>query len=585
MSRYHSISRRDFLKLAGAGLGSAMLASCKKGVKLTAESFSNGTPPPAVSSNVTPLPAGTVADTILANGRIMTVDASNSIAEAIALKGDKILRVGSNQEINSLVNAATKVINLNGRTVTPGFIDPHIHFRIWGLQNSFYTGFMPPEVKDIPTLQSALKEAVKRLQPGEWLMGYYLVLTDKMVPTREDLDTFSPHNPVFIMHIGGHWGTANNAAMQIAGITAGTQSPDGGIIEKVNGELTGVFYNHRAMDLVRKFAPTTSIGDVKQAILDTQKAFAASGVTSFHDNNIRDVAEIQAYQELARDGLLALRNELYLTLEWPSDWEKVAQVKPMDDAVTHFAGYKFLIDGQGPTAYTHEAHTGPSWKMPTWDPAIFKEGIRRCHDTGLQICVHTIGDAAADLTLEAYEAAMNANPRPDPRHRIEHAILTTPQATQKMKDLGVVVSTQPAFTYVFGEGYKNLFSPAQLGRVLVTREWLEAGVHVAIGSDAPSTPLYNPGATLAGAMTRLTFKKDVLGKEQIFNFTQALRAHTCEGAYSAHQENIKGTLEAGKYADLVVWPVDPAKMDGMELAAVKTVDMTMVGGKVVYEKG
>lgn len=255
----------------------------------------------------------------------------------------------------------------------------------------------------------------------------------------------------------------------------------------------------------------------------------------------------------------------------------------MDNEVTRFAGYKFLIDGQGPTAYCHEPHHGVEWQLPTWEPQMFTETVKSLHNTGLQICVHCIGDAAADLTLAAYEAAMNANPRSDPRHRIEHAIITTPQSTQKMKDLGVVVSTQPAFVYVFGEGWRTLFTAAQMERILVTREWVETGVHVAIGSDAPSTPLYYPQATLAGAMTRYTSKKGQIGADQALDFAQALRAHTYEGAYAAHQEDIKGTLEAGKLADLVVWPEDPGRMSLSELAQTTTVDITMVGGKVVYE--
>ena len=372
--------------------------------------------------------------------------------------------------------------------------------------------------------------------------------------------------------------------MQIAGVTNSTTSPEGGIIEKKDGELTGVFYNHRAMDVLRRFAPPVTIDAVKQGIIDTQKAFASCGVTCFHDNNIRDVDSIQAYQELTQEGKLYLRNELYLTLEWPADMEHVAQVQPLDNELTHFAGYKFLIDGQGPTAYCHEAHNGVEWRLPTWEPQNFKETIKSLHDTGLQICVHCIGDAAVDLTLEAYEAAMNANPRSDPRHRIEHAIITTPQATQKMKDLGVVVSTQPAFIYVFGEGWKTIFTPAQMERVMMTREWIDAGVHVAIGSDAPSMPLYYPQATLAGAMTRLTKKINEIGGDQVIDFTQALRAHTYEGAYAAHQENDLGTLEAGKFADLVVWPEDPSGLNNTDLANTTTVDMTMVDGKVVYEK-
>ena len=585
MSKHSSVSRRDFLKLAGAGLGAAVLASCNRGVDLTAVAQASASPLPQVAeATVTPYPPGTIADTILANGRIMTVDATNSIAEAIAIKGNKILNVGTSDAIRALADSATKVIELNGRTVTPGFIDPHLHFSVFGLQNGYYTPFMPPEVKDIPSLQRALADYLKGLASGEWVMGYYLGLSDKMIPTQEDLDPVSKKNPVFIMHIGGHWGTANSVAMQLAGITNDTPSPEGGIIEKVNGQLTGVFYNHRAMDVLRRVAPPVSNDQVRQAIIDTQKAFASCGVTCFHDNNIRTADDIQIYQQLTQEGKLYLRNELYLTLEWPGDIEHVSQVQPLNNGITHFAGYKFLIDGQGPTAYTHEAHNGAEWRLPTWDPQNFKDTVKTLHDTGLQICVHCIGDAATDLVLEAYEGAMDANPRSDPRHRIEHAIITTPQATQKMKDLGVVVSTQPAFIYVFGEGWKTLFTPAQMERIVMTREWLDAGVHVAIGSDAPSMPLYNPQITLAGAMTRITKNMNVIGGDQVLDFTQALRAHTYEGAYSGHREHDLGTLEAGKLADLVVWPADPSAMNYTQLANTKTVDMTMVDGKVVYEK-
>jgi hypothetical protein len=578
MSKHHHLTRRDFLKLAGAGIGGAILA-CGKGSELTAVPGSGVT-----QAGVTPLPPGTTADTVLVNGKIMTVDSINSIAEGIAIKGDKIVMTGSDKLIRSLAAPDAKVIDLNGRTVTPGFIDPHIHFRVWGLQNVYYTPFLPPDVKDVPNLQRVLADVLKGKQPGEWIMGYYLALSDKMIPTKEDLDPVSRDNPVFIMHIGGHWGTANSAAMQIAKISNSTPSPEGGIIEKKDGELTGVFYNHRAMDILRVYAPPVSADQVTKAILDTQTVMASCGMTSFHDNNVRSVEDIRAYQQLSQEGKFFLRNDLYLTLEWPSDMDKVAQVQPMDSDVTRFAGYKFLIDGQGPTAYTHEPHNGVEYRLSTWEPQMFKDTVKSLHDTGLQICVHCIGDAAADLTLEAYEAAMNANPRSDPRHRIEHAIITTSKATQKMRDLNVVVSTQPAFIYLFGEGWKTLFTPQQIERILVTREWIDSSVHVAIGSDAPSTPLYYPAITLAGAMSRYTIKQNFMSTDQVLTFEEALRAHTYEGAYSAHQENVKGTLEAGKFADLVVWPDDPAKLSIGELAQVKTVDMTMVGGKVVYEK-
>ena len=209
-------------------------------------------------------------------------------------------------------------------------------------------------------------------------MGYYMVMAGKPIFTKEDLDPVSKNNPVFIMHIGGHWGTANSAAMQIAGITNSTPSPEGGIIEKVNGELTGVFYNHRAMDMLRRYAPPISNDLIRQSIIDSQKVFAACGVTTFHDNNVRSLEDIKAYQELSQEGELYLRNELYLTLEWPADMEKVAQVQPIDNGMTHFAGYKFLIDGQGPTAYCHEPQM-------VWNGAC-QPGIRRISRTLSRPC-------------------------------------------------------------------------------------------------------------------------------------------------------------------------------------------------------
>jgi len=582
------LTRRDFVKVAALGLGSlaGALACGQAGLGTTPTGTLRVQPTSAPGTTATTAatpPSGQVADMVLLNGKVITVDAANTIAQAVAVKDGRIQAVGADAAIRALAGPQTQTIDLGGKTVTPGLIDPHLHFRAVGLNNTYYIPFLPPDVKDVPSLQRALADAIKGKRPGEWIMGYYMVLTDKSVPTKEDLDAVSPENPVFIMHIGGHWGTANSVALRIADITSSTPSPQGGIIEKKNGEPTGVFYNHRAMDVLRQFAPPITGELVKQSILATQTLLASCGVTSFHDNNIRDLDDLRLYQELSQEGKLFLRNDLYLTLEWPADLRKVDQVAQIQDEVTRFRGFKFLIDGQGPTAYCHRPHNGVEWRLTTWDPKMFKDTIRSLHDTGLQICVHCIGDAATDLVLEAYEAAMNANPRSDPRHRIEHAILTTAQATRKMKDLGVVVSTQPAFIYLFGEGWNYLFGAERMERIMVTQEWIRSGVHVAIGSDAPSTPFYHPQATLAGAMTRYTFKRNTIGADQRLSFTEALRAHTYEGAYSGHQENVKGTLETGKFADLVVWTTDPSTLSPEDLFN-STVDLTMVGGKIVFKR-
>lgn len=575
------LSRSEFLKLVASGLGGVVLA-CRKS--------SDASPtivPPSPAALATQAPAsfadGTLADLVLANGIVHTVDDLNSVTQAVAVSGERILAVGSSEDMLALAAPNARIYDLEGRAVTPGLIDPHLHFRGYGLMTSYYTGFNLPDVTDIAGLQRVLADVVSVTPPGQWINGYYMVLSDKPIPAKEDLDPVSPDHPVFMMHIGGHWGTANTAALQAARVTGSTPSPEGGIIEKRDGQATGVFYNHRAMDVLRQAAPPITDGLVRQSIIDTQVLMASCGVTCFHDNNIRDVESIRAYQDLSLSGDLFLRNNLYLTLEYPTDIRKVDQVEVIQNDVTRFLGYKFLIDGQGPTAFTHQPHNGHEWQMPTWEQSSFIDTVRSLHDTGLQICVHCIGDAAADLVLDAYQLAMNANPRSDPRHRIEHAVLTATSSTTRMRDLGVLVSTQPAFIYLFGDGWQSLFGVDRMQRIMVTREWIESGVHLAIGSDAPSTPFYHPQASLAGAMTRYTFNQTPIAPEQALDFTQALRAHTIEGAFAAHQEHVLGSIEQGKFADLVVWPSDPAAMTIQQLGATRTVDMTFIGGRLVHQ--
>ena len=177
---------------------------------------------------------------------------------------------------------------------------------------------------------------------------------------------------------------------------------------------------------------------------------------------------------------------------------------------------------------------------------------------------------------------MNANPRPDPRHRLEHAIITTPEATRRIKDLGVVVSTNPTFICMAGDMYEDILGKERTKRVIVTREWLENGIHLTIGSDTPTTPWYTPQVTMAAAIVRPTPTKYILNPEQCLTFEEVLRAHTIEAAYASHQENEKGSLEAGKLADIAVWPADPSTLSPTSLRDMDEIDMTLVGGKVVH---
>lgn len=582
------VSRRRFLAGAGAVLA-WLLTGCGRRGQRTPESTAGSTTSPTLPAGPTLTPVSTpvpadpslAADMVLRGGKVITVDAVDTIAQAVAIRDGLIQAVGTDEEIAPTIGPATQVVELAGRALTPGLIDPHNHFQVMGQMHGYYLPFTPPEIRTVEDMQAKLADLVAQTPAGEWIKGYYLAFQGGGMPTRHDLDGVSPDHPVWVFQQGGHFGTANSLALQVAGITRDTPNPTGGIIEHdAQGELTGILYNHRAMDLLRRHIPILTMDDIRQNIIDTQALFAACGVTSFQDNNVRGVQTIQTYREAGAG--LYLRGAVYYTLEWPHDLDRALQeIEYFRDHMIRFAGFKFLIDGQAPTAYCHAPHNGMSWDMPTWDPQVFKDTVRALHDTGLQICVHCAGDASVDLVLDAYEAAMNANPRSDPRHRIEHAILTTPEATRRMADLGVVVSTQPQFLRIGGNYWSGVFGAERDPRIIVTREWLDNGVVVALGSDAPTTPWYTPQVTLAGAVGRPTLTNEVHNPEQCLTIQEALRAHTMGSAYAAHQETIKGSIEPGKLADVIIWNGDPYTMTLQQLWQAE-VDMTIVGGKVVY---
>ena len=588
--------RREFLKRAGLATGGLLAGSLACGrseqsivqpaptvptVAASPSVTATSLPPPA-----TPPPSDLAADVLLLNGKIITVDPADAIAQAVAIKDRRIQAVGTDAEIAPLAGERTQVIDLGGRAVTPGLIDAHNHFQIMGLMDGYYVPFLPPEVRTIADLQASLAEAVAQTPEGEWIQGYLLVVAEGRLPNRHDLDPISPNHPVWIMQQGGHYGSANTLALQIAGITADTPDPVGGVIERdQNGDPTGVFYNHRAMDLLRQHVPRYTMDMVQQNIASTQPLFAACGVTTFHDNNVRGVEVVDTYLETGRQGEMYLRGAVYYTLEWPSDLERaLSEIESYGDDFMRFAGFKFLLDGQLKMAYCHQPHEGVRWDTPTWEPDTFKRTVRALHDTGLQICVHCAGDAAVDLTLDAFEEAMDANPRPDPRHRIEHCILNTPQATQRMKDLGVVVSTQPQFIRLGGDVYPIMFGEERARRAIATREWLEAGVPLALGSDSPTTPWYTPQVTLFGAVTRVTLSNQTHAPDQCLTIQEALRAHTMGSAHAGHEEAIKGSIEVGKLADMAVWNQDPYTALLQQLWQIP-IDMTLVGGDIVFQSG
>ena len=570
-------SRRNFLLL---GVGAAATATVgglllrDRSVEMTAR------PTQTVTQRSATLKPGEFADTVLVNGNIITVDQADTIVQALAIKDGLILQTGANDEIGALAGAGTKTIDLLGKTVTPGLIDAHNHLQVWGTLDKNFNRLLPPEVRTPDDLLSRLSAIIAETKPDEWVQGYFWNIDP--LPTRANLDPISPNNPVWLIQQGGHFACCNSLALKIADITADTPNPEGGIIERdKDGNPTGVVYNHRAMDMVRIHAPQPTREMIVDNIKFAEDKMAAVGVTTFHDCNARFEA-VQAYLETGRKKAMTLRGQIFCTSEWPFEVDRALEIEHYADDHLRFAGYKFLIDGQFPTWYTREPHPGITWDMPTWKPESFKEAVKALHDTGLQVSVHCGGDAAVDLTLDAYEDAMRSNPRPDPRHRIEHASLCTKDAVQRAAKLGVVISTQPQFIH-FSADLPGKLGADRASRIMVTREWLDAGITLALGSDTPTSPWYEPQVTLAASVWRADVNKKSFHPEQAITIQEALRAHTMGSAYAAFEENVKGSLEPRKFADLTVWGNNIYEIEPSEIVNTK-IEMTMIGGKIVYQK-
>jgi len=586
MAHRHGFTRRDFLKLSGVGLGGATLASCQRATKVEVTAV----PPPAGSAAppVAPLAPGEAADAVLVNGNIVTMDAQRSKAKALAIKDGLIRLVGDEKDARAVVGGTTQLIDLHGRTVTPGLIDAHCHLGAAGLLGTVYVDISWPAIDTIEQMQAKVAERIAKTPPGEWVLGAGWVGFDGRYPNKHDVDPVSPNHPVMLINQGGHFAVVNSLALEMAGVNASTPDPGNGrFLREANGEPDGTVMNHPAMDYFRKLWPKDMFSQqvVETSILSPQAKFASVGVTSFQDVYARGMDRMLAHFEIARRGGMTLRGQVMNVLEYIQELDgRVDAIEAMryEDDYMHFAGAKVQVDGAGEASFTHEPHNGIVWNLSIWTPENLNQVVRAFHDAGYQVACHTMGDAAVDMALDAIEAAMNANPRPDPRHRIEHSVLNTDAALQRTKDLGVVISTQPTFIRAFGDGAERIWGEERMQRMIPTRTWLDMGVPLALGSDAPSLPWWDPQSTLAASILRYTITNKPVNLEQALTLDEAMYAHTMGGAYADFAEGKKGSLEPGKFADLIVWHDDPYSVKPADILNL-TIDLTVVGGKVVYQ--
>ena len=583
--QHQSLTRRDFIKLSTMTLGGLALAGCKRDeiVRMTA------TPAPVAAPPVAPtLAPGTFADTILVNGNIVTMDAKRTKVKALAIKNGLILLAGEEQAVRGVSGASTKVIDLRGRTVTPGLIDAHCHLSACGLLGTVYVDVSWPAINTIEQMQAKLVERIAKTPPGEWVLGAGWLTFKGGFPTKHDVDPISPKHPLFVLNQGGHLAVVNSVALEMAGVNARTPDPGNGMfLREANNEPNGTIMNHPAKDYFRKLWPQDLLDQpaMEASILSPQAKFASYGVTSFQDVYARDMDRMLAYFNLGKRHQMTIRGQVMNVLEYIQELNgRIPAIEAMryEDDFMHFAGGKCQVDGAGEASFTHEPHNGIAWNLSVWKPDDLKQVVRAFHDAGYQIALHAFGDAAVDMALDSIEAAMNANPRRDPRHRIEHSVLNTDKALKRTKDLGVVISTQPQMIRAFGDGAEKIWGSKRMQSMIPTRTWLDMGVPLCLSSDAPSMPWWDPQATLAASILRITLTNKPVSPDQAMTIDEAMYAHTMGGAYADFAESKKGSLEPGKFADLAVWHDNPYTVKPADLLDL-TIDLTMVGGKAVYQ--
>jgi len=528
-------------------------------------------------------------DLLLLNGRIITMDADFPEATALAIRAGRIVAVGNDVEARAASAANTETIDLKGRTATPGLNDAHAHPMAVGFAIADLNLGTPPN-RSICDLVALVAQTAKERPPGTWIVGRgydQARLEEQRHPTWHDLDPIAPDHPVLLIRACHHIGVANGRALAFAGITAATPDPDGGTIDRdEHGEPTGVL-RETAFEQVRVAIGEPTEEQIAEALVLGGRAFLASGVTSAVEAGISRPQQLRAYQRLRRDNRLPIRSYLMMLIdETLDDLVTLGVQTGLGDEWLRIGPAKLFSDGSigGRTARMRRSYEGESdnvglWMMPEEE---LKAKVRRAHSAGFQVGIHAIGDAAIDLVLDAYEEAMTYDPRPDPRHRIEHCSIVDDATIARIARLGVIPVPGTSFLYHFRDAYTQNLGYDRLRYTYGMASFARHGVIAAASTDAPVVPT---SATI-GLQTMMT-RRDVNGAEvwpeEAVSLAEALRAYTVNGAYASFEETIKGKLAPGLLGDVTVFETDLRAVAPDEIGGVQ-IDYTIPEGRIAYAR-
>ncbi|MGH9900363.1 MAG: amidohydrolase [Pyrinomonadaceae bacterium] len=527
----------------------------------------------------------TTPQTILYNGNVITVDDRQPRAAAVAIGDGRFLAVGPNDEVRALASARTVKIDLGGKTVVPGFIDAHSHPAVSG---RMHMRQVDCDLRSISAIQAAIRQRAAETPKGQWVLGFKYddTKTSEGRPlTRADLDSAAPEHPVHISHRGGHTAYVNSLAFKAAGVAENAPDPPGGRFDRdpATNKLTGKV-SETADEAFDKVIPNTyTRDDYREAVKLITKMMTRAGVTSVHDA-YGSPQDLRAYQDARDAGELSMR--VYcLVGSSHIDRMLAAGVRTgLGDEWVRIGAMKMTCDGSisERTARLSQPYVGRPDDygiIVTPEEELYKRA-RKAHEANWQIGIHANGDAAIDMTLRVYERLQRELPRRDPRFRIEHCTVINDSLVQRMRALGVIPTPFSTYVYFHGEKMRE-YGAERLNSMFAVRSFLDAGLRVTQNSDYPPGP-FEPMMALQSSVTRTDIKGQVWGARQRVTVEEAIRVGTINGAYASFEERLKGSIELGKLADLVVLGRDPLKEDPKSLIDIP-VERTMVGGRWAFE--
>ena len=542
-----------------------------------------GLPTQSVLAAAAPISSQVAPDYVVINAKVFTIDEDQPQAEAFAVKGDRFTAVGSSSDIRNLASSGTETIDAEGMTVVPGFIDAHSHPSSAGVNELVQVN---ADLRSITEIKEVLRQRAAITQEGQWVRAFKYddtKLAEGRPINRFDIDEVVPNHPVVVGHRGGHTGVYNSMALALAGVTSETPDPPGGrFYRDSNGVLTGLAAE-RARYVFNSLIPSDSTREQRRdGVKLITELMTKAGLTSVHQTGASR-NDMIAYQDARADGGMRFRMYLFPRVQLFEDLVNAGIRTGFGDEVLRIGAVKFSADGSASerTMRMSTPFEGrpDDYGILTMSQEEIHEAVENAHRNDFQIGIHANGDVTIEMVLNAYERVQRLWPRNDPRHRIEHCSLVNPALLQRIKDLGVIPA--PFYTYVHYHGNKWVeYGEEKMRWMFAHKSFLDYNIPVAPASDYTPGP-FEPMMALQSMVTRKDFDGRVWGPNQRITIDQAMRICTLNGAYASFEENIKGSITAGKLADFVILADDPHDVDPDNIKNIEIV-RTVVGGTTMY---